>query len=65
MQPFFIADGVSPDGVFKADRLSFADDFITVDPLGKGDLFAFLNRGDPVLLKNRVYLVDSSFIVFK
>ena len=59
------AYGVGPNGVFKADGLGLADYLIAVDPLSKGDLFAFLNRGDTVLSKNRVYFVDSSLIVFK
>ena len=59
------ADRISPNGIFKADRLGFADDFITVDSGVQCNLFAFFNGGDAVFGEDRVDFVNASLIIFK
>ena len=59
------ADSVCPNCVFEADGLCASDDFVAVNALCKGDILALLNGGNAVLGENRIYLIYSSFIVFK
>ena len=56
---------VSPNSVFKADRLCSSYNLVAVDTGGKSDFFTFFDRLDSVLGKYAVNLVYSSFVTFK
>ena len=59
------AHGIGPCSVFKADGLDALDGFVGIDALFVADGLAFLHAADPVLGKDAVDLVDSSFVTFK
>ena len=59
------ADGVSPDSVLKADRLSGTDDLVNVYAFVKSNLFAFIDRGNAVFFQNTEDLRLASFVTFK
>ena len=59
------ADGVSPDGVLKADGLGLSHYLVAIDALSKSDFFAFFDGRDAVLGEDRVDLIYSSFVAFK
>ena len=59
------ADGVSPNGVFKADGLRGADDRIAVNALGKGDFPALIDGGDAIFFQRRENFRFASFVTFK
>ena len=59
------ADGVSPCGVFEADRLDALDHVVDLEACVFGDLLCFFDVLDTILVQDSGDLIDSSLVVFK
>ena len=57
--------GVSPNCVFKADRLTCAYDFVAIYAFCKTDVSTFFNGRNAIFFKNAIDFLNSSFITFK